>query len=173
MRVVRLSISNFRGIKSAEIHFDGHTLLVGPNNVGKSTILEALDLVLGPDRLSRFPPVEEFDFHNATYFLPPEQDGEEPRIVPIQIEAVVIDLNAELENRCGGHIEFWKPVDRRLLAEGKIAEANPPETVSCLRLVTIARYVPDEDEFEAQTWFAHSPDAPDGELDATPIALAA
>lgn len=65
MKVVRLSISNFRGIKSAEIHFDGHALMVGPNNVGKSTILEALDLVLGPDRLTRFPPVEEFDFHNA------------------------------------------------------------------------------------------------------------
>jgi hypothetical protein len=65
MKVVQLSISNFRGIRSSELQFDGHTLLVGPNNVGKSTICEALDLVLGPDRISRFPPVEEFDFHNA------------------------------------------------------------------------------------------------------------
>ncbi|MFN7286308.1 MAG: AAA family ATPase, partial [bacterium] len=50
MKVVRLKITNFRSIKSAELHFDGHCLIVGPNNVGKSTICEALDLVLGPDR---------------------------------------------------------------------------------------------------------------------------
>lgn len=48
MKVVRLKITNFRSIKSAELHFDGHCLIVGPNNVGKSTICEALDLVLGP-----------------------------------------------------------------------------------------------------------------------------
>ena len=45
MKVVRLTISNFRGIKSAELLFDGHTLMVGSNNVGKSTLCEALDLV--------------------------------------------------------------------------------------------------------------------------------
>lgn len=38
MKVVRLTIDNFRGIKSAELFFEGHTLLVGTNNVGKSTI---------------------------------------------------------------------------------------------------------------------------------------
>lgn len=164
MKVVRLSISNFRGIKSAEIHFDGHALIVGPNNVGKSTILEALDLVLGPDRLSRFPPVEEFDFHNATYLLPPEEEDGEPRSVPIRIEAILCDLSDEVESRCGGHIEFWKPTERRLLAEGEAHEANPPETVSCLRLESVAKYNSEEDEFEAQTWFSHSPDAPPGEL---------
>jgi putative ATP-dependent endonuclease of OLD family len=42
MKVTRLSIEHFRGIKSATLHFDGHTLLVGMNNVGKSTICEAL-----------------------------------------------------------------------------------------------------------------------------------
>jgi putative ATP-dependent endonuclease of OLD family len=49
MRVSRLSIENFRGIAKAVLHFSGHTLLIGGNNVGKSTICEALDLVLGPD----------------------------------------------------------------------------------------------------------------------------
>lgn len=41
MRVARLSIKNFRGIQNATLHFSGHTLLVGGNNVGKSTICEA------------------------------------------------------------------------------------------------------------------------------------
>jgi putative ATP-dependent endonuclease of the OLD family len=58
VKVVQIKIANFRGIESADLRFDGHALLVGSNNVGKSTICEALDLVLGPDRLNRFPPVE-------------------------------------------------------------------------------------------------------------------
>ncbi|MBP6702584.1 MAG: AAA family ATPase [Vicinamibacteria bacterium] len=164
MKVVRLSISNFRGVKSAEIHFDGHTLMVGPNNVGKSTVFEALDLVLGPDRLGRFPPVEEFDFHNAAYLAAPEDESGEPRTIPIRIEVVLTELTEEVENRCGGHIEFWKPTESRLLEQGEAAEANPPETMSCLRLETVALYSADEDEFEAQTWFSHSPDAHPGEL---------
>lgn len=66
MKVVRLTIQNFRGIRLANLIFDGHTLMVGTNNVGKSTICEALDLVLGPDRLNRFPPIDEFDFYNGS-----------------------------------------------------------------------------------------------------------
>ena len=58
MQVVRLKIENFRGIRSAELLFDGHTLLVATNNVGKSTICEALELVLGPDRLNRVPAID-------------------------------------------------------------------------------------------------------------------
>ena len=117
MKVVRLKITNFRSIKSAELHFDGHTLFVGPNNVGKSTICEALDLVLGPDRISRFPPVEEFDFHNAHYLAPAAVEGEEPTPVPIKIEVVLVDINPEVENRCGQHLEFWQTAERRLLNE--------------------------------------------------------
>ena len=52
MRVINLKIENFRGVKSADLSFDGHTLLVKGKNAGKSTICEALDLVLGPDRVS-------------------------------------------------------------------------------------------------------------------------
>ena len=59
MQVSRLTLENFRGSKSAELEFDGHTLLIGGNNVGKSTICEALELALGPDRQRRFPVVEE------------------------------------------------------------------------------------------------------------------
>ena len=47
MQVSRLTLENFRGSKSADLEFDGHTLLIGGNNVGKSTICEALELALG------------------------------------------------------------------------------------------------------------------------------
>src|SRR5579862_5495992 len=115
MKVARLSVSNFRSIKQAELLFDGHTLMVGTNNVGKSTLCEALDLVLGPDRLNRFPPVDEFDFYNATYMLPPAADGEEPQIVPLRVEAVLIDIGAEIAAKCGGNMEFWHLAEQRLL----------------------------------------------------------
>jgi len=120
VKVVNLKIANFRSIKSAELRFDGHCLIVGPNNVGKSTVCEALDLVLGPDRISRFPPVEEFDFHNARYFVPSEVEGEVPTAVPIRIEVILTDINAEVENRCGQHLEFWNTAEKRLLAALKV-----------------------------------------------------
>ena len=165
MKIVNLKIENFRSIKSAELNFDGHCLIVGPNNVGKSTICEALDLVLGPDRISRFPPVEEFDFYNAQYHRASEVEGEEPKAISIRVEAILTDINTEVENRCGQHLEFWNTVDKRLLNEGEVDQANPPLVVSCLRLETQGIYNPEEDEFEAQTYFSHSPGAEPGELD--------
>ena len=166
MKVVRLSISNFRGVKSAELLFDGHTLMVGANNVGKSTLCDALDLVLGPDRLNRFPPIDEFDFYNSQYLAPPVEEGAEPQPIPLRVEAVLIDLSAEIDAKCGGNTEFWHLVEKRLLGAGEAEQANPPDVVPCLRLETIGKYDPAEDEFEAKTFFSRSPDAPAGELTA-------
>ena len=44
-----------------------HAVLIGDNNTGKTTLLEALDLVLGPDRLNRQPPIDEHDFFQGKY----------------------------------------------------------------------------------------------------------
>ncbi len=44
-----------------------HAVLIGDNNTGKTTLLEALDLVLGPDRLNRQPPIDEHDFFRGNY----------------------------------------------------------------------------------------------------------
>lgn len=171
MKVARLSIQNFRGIKSAELLFDGHTLIVGANNVGKSTLCEALDLVLGPDRLNKFPPVDEFDFYNGQYLAAPIDtalEDAEPQPIPLRIEAILIEISDEIAVKCGGHLEFWHPEQHRLLGAGELDVANPPAAVPCLRVETIGRYNPDEDEFEAKTYFSHSPDASDGELFAIP-----
>ncbi len=167
MKVVRLTITNFRGIKSAELFFDGHTLMVGTNNVGKSTLCEALDLVLGPDRLNRFPPVDEFDFYNASYMTIPTVDGEKPEPIPLRIEAVLIELSGEIDSKCGGNVEFWHRTEQRILGPGEVAAANPPNVVPCLRIETLGKYDPIEDEFVAKSYFSHSPDAPSGEL--TPV----
>lgn len=168
MKVVSLDIANFRGIKSAKLLFEGHTLFVGSNNVGKSTICEALDLVLGTDRLNRIPPIDEFDFYNAQYLLPPVEEGGERESVRIRIEAVLIEPSDEILIKCGGHLEFWHVADNRLLVTGEIGLANAPNSVPCLRLETIGQYDQEEDEFTARTFFSHSPDKPDGELERVP-----
>lgn len=53
MNVVRLKINGFRGVRSADIALGHHSVLVGPNNSGKTTIIEALALLFGRDRLVR------------------------------------------------------------------------------------------------------------------------
>jgi putative ATP-dependent endonuclease of OLD family len=159
MKVVRLNITNFRGIKSANLHFDDHTLLMGMNNVGKSTVCEALDLTLGLDRLKRFPPVEEFDFHNARYL---DKSVDPPLPVAIEIEVVLIELHEELANKCFDRLEYWHKDDKRVLEEGEIDQINDPKVCECLRLKTIAYYNIDEDEFEAKSIFCHGPLKADG-----------
>jgi len=48
MRLHRLRLTNFRGIEDREITFPDHGVIVvcGPNEIGKSSMLEALDLLL-------------------------------------------------------------------------------------------------------------------------------
>ena len=47
MRIHRIKLTNFRGVDSAEVAFDGQgvTVIEGDNEVGKSSIFEALDLI--------------------------------------------------------------------------------------------------------------------------------
>lgn len=66
MKIYAVSIDNFRGISSTTLVLPDHAVLIGDNNTGKSSVLEAIDLALGPDRLSRRPPVDEHDFSRAT-----------------------------------------------------------------------------------------------------------
>ncbi len=76
MQVARIEIYNFRGIKEATLDLVQHAVLLGDNNTGKTTVLEAMDLALGPDRLNRTPPVDEYDFFLGRY-LPESAAGAE------------------------------------------------------------------------------------------------
>jgi putative ATP-dependent endonuclease of OLD family len=163
-----LKIENFRGIRSAEFLFDGHTLLVATNNVGKSTICEALELVLGPDRLNRVPAIDEFDFYNAHYLSPAEAEGAPPIPTQLRVEVVLIEPGEEVLMKCGGHIEYWHTVEKRLLGQGEAAINHAPLVLPCLRMETRGAYDLDEDEFAARTYFSHSPDAEEGELKTVP-----
>lgn len=59
--MIKLTLSGFRGVKSAEIPIREHCVFVGPNGGGKSTVIDAFALVLGRPRIVT--PLTEHDFH--------------------------------------------------------------------------------------------------------------
>ncbi len=62
----RLRLEGFKGVVSGEIELDQLTVLVGPNNSGKTTILEALFLAPNPFRLVPYIPLKPIELL-ATY----------------------------------------------------------------------------------------------------------
>lgn len=63
MKIFDLRIRNFRGIRAANIRFGNHTVLLGPNGSGKTSIIEALAFLLGRDRMVRS--LTEHDFYGS------------------------------------------------------------------------------------------------------------
>jgi len=158
MRVRRLKITNFRGVSQGIVDFAGNTLLVGGNNVGKSTVCEALDLVLGPERLFRRPVVDEHDFHCGRYL------GDDGAPVEIRIEAVLVDLSEEATRRFGGHLRRWDDQAGAFVDEAAngLDQADGPGVIWALPLVFVGRYDREEDDFVGNTFFDH----PTKEVDA-------
>lgn len=151
MRVRRLTIENFRGVSQGSVDFVGHTLLVGGNNIGKSTVCEALDLILGPERLFRRPVIDEHDFHSGAYL------NDEGGPIEIRIKAVLVDLSDEARRRFGGHLRRWNDKTGIFLDEEADAldHADGNDAIWALPLLFIGRYDRDEDDFVGNTFFDH------------------
>lgn len=147
MRIARIEIENFRGISKSELLFSGHTVLAGDNNTGKSTVLEAIDLVLGPERLSRQAVIDEHDFYAGRYI------DAEGKPVGIKIEVVIVDLTDEQKRLFKDHLEWWNEITKSLL-NGPPAEMTDQEGVlPSLRVGFSGTYDKDEDNFKASTYF--------------------
>lgn len=74
----------------------GDTVVLGDNNSGKSTLLEAVELALGADRLFRRPVIDEHDFYAGGYIHD-----------EVRVEVMVVDLDDELQSRFRNHLEYW------------------------------------------------------------------
>jgi putative ATP-dependent endonuclease of OLD family len=156
MRVRRLTIKNFRGIANGTVDFAAHTLLVGGNNVGKSTVCEALDLVLGPERLSRRPIIDEHDFYHGLYL---NKDGTS---VEISINAILLDLPDEARRRFHSHLRRWDEPKGEFVDEsdGGPEAADGENTAWALPIVFIGQYDRKEDDFIGNTFFDHPVEPP-------------
>lgn len=151
MRVRVLEVRNFRGVAAGRVTFQQHTLLVGGNNMGKSTICEALELVLGPERLYRRPVIDEHDFSGGLYLADGEMTPE------VSIRVVLTSLSAEEERRFFRHLRRWDDnalafVDET--ADG-LAAADADGVTWALPVIFLGRYDREEDDFIAGTFFDH------------------
>lgn len=155
MQVKRIMLSHFRGVATGSVSLKGHSLLVGGNSVGKSTICEALDLILGPERLARRPTVDEHDFHLGNYLEP---DGATPEI---RIEVLLGDLSTAAQTRFISHVRRWSAEKNAFLDEAGEADPDAAGDEWVLPVVFLARYDADEDDFLAGTFFAHPYSGPE------------
>lgn len=148
MKIVQVKVANFRGIADGTVHFDGHSVLVGDNNAGKSTLLEAIDLVLGPERLSRRPVVDEHDFYAGQYLT---ADGQ---AIQLSVEVIVADLNEEQLRHFREHIEWWDTNGKTLLTGPPVEGTDAAGVGPALRVFFRGAYDADEDDFLGNTFFA-------------------
>jgi len=73
VRLRELKIKNFRKIEHLVVAFPkGLSVIVGENNTGKTTIIDALRLILMPSRDFDTPRISEDDFRTGTDFAPIE-----------------------------------------------------------------------------------------------------
>lgn len=139
-----------------------HGVFIGDNNTGKTTILEALDLVLGPDRLNRQPPIDEHDFYRGNYLAPQATPGSDtpsdPEETPprIEIEVSVADLSPEQKARFGDYVEFWDNASNTFYDVPNPQGVDTSSIIEAIRVTFLGYYDPEEDDFEGKTFFSRS-----------------
>lgn len=139
MQIARIKISGFRGIQSADIALGRHAVLVGPNNAGKTTIIEALALLFGRDRLVRR--LAEHDFHGSA----PE----------VTARIIIIATVTGFPHNDPQHNSAWfaldRGVDKWLDPNARTLRAAPDaqHTELAVQIGFAARF--DLDELEAET----------------------
>lgn len=95
MQIRRLRIERFRGIKELTFCPGPRTVIIGPNNAGKTTVLEALDVLLSSGRGRSRPPPTEIDYYAR------DPDAE------FCIEAVLAQVPDDFATEAVGCFEGW------------------------------------------------------------------
>jgi putative ATP-dependent endonuclease of OLD family len=183
MRIVRVRIRNFRCIREAEIFPADHNVLLGPNNVGKTAVLEAINLVLTPELLGRFVVVDENDFYNRLYAVsattgdtestdagtsarvelpqtgqvdtPDSHEAAAPVIAypVIRIEIVLAGLSEEDEDVFRDWLVPWHSAERRVIESAEDGTDPFAAADTAIRVAFEGWYDPDEDDFKYKTFF--------------------
>lgn len=84
MLIKRVRISNFRSIRHADIELSATTVLIGPNNAGKSAILEALRIALTRRWGQRGTGFTEYDVHLCD--TRPDPKVGDPVIIEVELQ---------------------------------------------------------------------------------------
>src|SRR5438552_19027712 len=84
MKITALRVENFRSIKALDIELGETTVFVGPNNTGKTAILDAIRIALTRRWGQRGTGFTEYDIHLAS-------ETDDPKASP----GVKIEIRAE------------------------------------------------------------------------------
>lgn len=149
MIIKQIIIENFRGIENADLRLNEYNLLVGANNMGKSTLLEALNLLLGPDRLYSPDAINEHDFYKSNYL---DEQGE---LIKIKIECRLVDLSDGQQRLFSHHLEYWDTQEDRFIDGNDLPDDFDEDRyhLDCLRIGFEGYYDKEEDEFVTKTYF--------------------
>lgn len=180
MRIVRIRMRNFRCIKNAEIYPTIHNVFLGPNNSGKTAILEGLNLVLNPEITYRSHAIDENDFYQRRYKL---QDNENPKkdrnperplanentqigdsttddanvenddVPNVYIEVVLSDLTTEDENYFRDTLVPWRPQTQDIIESANEGEDPFENAETAIRVFFEGWYDSSEDDFFYNTYF--------------------
>jgi putative ATP-dependent endonuclease of OLD family len=149
MWIRQLYIENFRGIREATVEFgERQTVLVGANGAGKSTIVEAIALLFGRDRLVRS--LTEHDFFGSN---PKAEDR-------IRLVATVTGFKP---NNASAHSQWFsahRGVEKwRDQSSGKLMPEQQSATDEiCVQVAFCARFDRSDLEVETVRYF-HDDDA--------------
>lgn len=136
MRITRVRIRNFRGIRDLEIELGKVTVLIGENNSGKTSVLDALKLCLRD-----LSPRRRFVFDGLDFHLP-DGRSEPTSTDPIEIEVMFSDRSDE----------EWDDELVGRLTRARILQVDDDER-NHVRLRVTCEYDSDSREFSHQSSF--------------------
>ena len=152
MRICQIEFRNFRGIREGLVVLPKHAVLLGANNAGKSTIVEALALLFGRERMVR--PISDWDFYGGA----PKPDSrffiiatiaDFPDNDPVAIPDWFIGVNAA------------RPVWWHNESSTLFTDTDPPTgTLLAAQLALAGRYDDETCEFETKRYFYHGESDP-------------
>lgn len=162
MRILKIDIKHFRAIKDCSILPKKYNVFLGTNNIGKTTIVEAINLLLNPEFSYGSNVIDENDFHNRSYFkrtitTPEGQEIEIPGN-RIEIEAVLGPITEEEDIlKFDGHILPWDTKSNQLI-ESSDDDPYTADVIKSIRVKFEALYSYEDDEFVWKTFFKDKED---------------
>lgn len=119
LRISRIKLENYRRLADGELSVREHLVLVGANDVGKSSLLRALDLVLGASTAQLYSTISLDDFRST----------DEPLLFEVELEEFSDDEKALFPDE----IRYEPVLDKAWLTVQLSASVDPSESISITR----------------------------------------
>lgn len=129
MKLARIDIQNYRGIKSLSVPLDDTTVLIGENNSGKSSVLDALRACLSRSLTRKVSGFNEYDYHLA-----------EPESQPADADPITITLFFKER-----HADEWS--DAVVQTLDPASQIDPADSLYTLTLRVTSRFDVDANNF--------------------------